>query len=306
VGLVFSQQHRTMGQVADVLVEVGQDLVAVGVAFGDQTGPPPCCDLTDTPVQGPQAHGGATQLLPQPADGPGLGLAEQPADPLAEPGAAQPWPAAAGPVGQGGSAVVLVAVDPAAHGRGIVAQQVGDLGRCEALLGEQDHHQATADSVGAVQQTHQVAGVGGWAGGVGVHAGGTHTSGGLVWLFGVWKLQRPARLPHRWSARSQPRVTSETSGQLLSTTTPVDDLRGLGRAAWVLSQPAPPMGCGRGGLAPLLPLPPRDRHRRAPRHPWQHHPQQLTDLRDARLDLLAVFPTCAARTSQTPRRAAPG
>jgi hypothetical protein len=62
VGLVFSQQHRTMGQVADVLVEVGQDLVAVGVAFGDQTGPPPCCDLTDTPVQGPQAHGGATQL----------------------------------------------------------------------------------------------------------------------------------------------------------------------------------------------------------------------------------------------------
>jgi hypothetical protein len=53
-------------------------------------------------------------------------------------------------------------------------------GRPASLLGEQDHQQAAADAVGAVQQAHQVAGVGGWAGGFGVHAGGTHTGGGLV------------------------------------------------------------------------------------------------------------------------------
>ncbi len=51
--------------------------------------------------------------------------------------------------------------------------------------------------VGAVQQPEQVAGIMGSAGEFGVHAGGTHTGGGLVGSFGVWKLQRPARLLHR-------------------------------------------------------------------------------------------------------------
>src|SRR6266542_1965124 len=49
-----------------------------------------------------------------------------------------------------------------------------------ALLGEQDHEQAAGQAVGAVQQAQQVARVGGRAGRFGVHAGGTHTSGGLV------------------------------------------------------------------------------------------------------------------------------
>jgi hypothetical protein len=95
---------------------------------------------------------GAARSLPQPANGPGLGLAEQPQDPPAQPPAAQPWPAAAGPVGQPAGAVGVVAVVPAAHGGGVVAEQAGDLAGCKALLGEQDHHQAAADPVGAVQQ----------------------------------------------------------------------------------------------------------------------------------------------------------
>ena len=68
----------------------------------------------------------------------------------------------------------------------------------------------------------------------------------------------------------------------------------------MLPQPAPPVAGGRGGLAPLLLLKPGDRHRRAPLDPGQHHPQQRTDLRHARPDPLAGFPTCAARASQTP------
>jgi transposase InsO family protein len=148
VGLVLGQQHRTRGQVADVLVEVGEDLVAVGVAACDQAGPPPAGDLAHTAVQGPQADSGAAQLLPQPADGPGLGLVEQPVDAPGQPGAAQSWTAAAGPVAQPAGAVLVVAVDPAAHGGGVAAEQPGDLARGPAVLGEQDHHQAAADAVG--------------------------------------------------------------------------------------------------------------------------------------------------------------
>jgi len=76
---------------------------------------------------------------------------------LAQLGAADPWPAAAGPIGQPAGPVALVAVDPAAHRTGVIAQQVGDLGRSPALLGEQDHHQAAADAVGAMQPAQQVA-----------------------------------------------------------------------------------------------------------------------------------------------------
>jgi hypothetical protein len=54
MGLVLGQQHRPVGQVAELLVQVGQDLVAVGVALGDQARPPPAGDLTHTAVQGPQ------------------------------------------------------------------------------------------------------------------------------------------------------------------------------------------------------------------------------------------------------------
>jgi hypothetical protein len=56
-------------------------------------------------------------------------------------------PARAGPVGQPSGAVGVVAVDPAAHARGVVAEQVGDLAGGPAVLGEQDHNQAAADPV---------------------------------------------------------------------------------------------------------------------------------------------------------------
>jgi hypothetical protein len=58
VGLVLGQHHRALGQVADGLPQVGEDLVAVGVALGDQVGPPPAGDLADPPVQGPQRDRG--------------------------------------------------------------------------------------------------------------------------------------------------------------------------------------------------------------------------------------------------------
>src|SRR6266540_618408 len=180
VGLVLGQHHRTCGQATEVAVQVGEDLVAVGVALGDQAGSPPGGDLSDAAVQGPQGDGGAAQSLPQPWDGPGAWLLEEPQDALGEGGAAQPWSAGSGPVGQCAGAVALVAVNPAAHRPRVVAEQVGDLGRRPALLGEQDHEQAAGQAVGAVQQAQQVARVGGRAGRFGVHAGGTHTSGGLV------------------------------------------------------------------------------------------------------------------------------
>src|SRR6266540_591210 len=145
-----------------------------------QAGSPPGGDLSDAAVQGPQGDGGAAQSLPQPWDGPGAWLLEEPQDALGEGGAAQPWSAGSGPVGQCAGAVALVAVNPAAHRPRVVAEQVGDLGRRPALLGEQDHEQAAGQAVGAVQQAQQVARVGGRAGRFGVHAGGTHTSGGLV------------------------------------------------------------------------------------------------------------------------------
>src|SRR5512133_2522199 len=107
VGLVLGQHHRARGQVADLLLEVGDDLVAVGVALGNQAGPP-AGDLAHAPVQGPQRDGGAAQPLMEPADGPGLGLVQQPQDPLGELGAATAWSAAAGPVGQPGGALALV------------------------------------------------------------------------------------------------------------------------------------------------------------------------------------------------------
>jgi hypothetical protein len=73
VGRVLGPPHRPSGQYADVLVEVGEDLVAVGVAACDQAGPPPAGDLAHTAVQGPPADSWAAQLLPQPADVQALG-----------------------------------------------------------------------------------------------------------------------------------------------------------------------------------------------------------------------------------------
>jgi hypothetical protein len=45
--------------------------------------------------------------------------------------------------------------------------------------------------VGAVQAAQQVAGILGWAGGFGVHAGGTHTGGGLVGSVVLGRLSDP-------------------------------------------------------------------------------------------------------------------
>jgi hypothetical protein len=93
VGLIRGQHHRAVGEVADLLLQVGHDLVAVGVASRDQAGPPPVGDLAHAPVQGPQRYGWAARSVPQPWDGPGAGLGQQPQDPLAQPPAAQAGPA---------------------------------------------------------------------------------------------------------------------------------------------------------------------------------------------------------------------
>jgi hypothetical protein len=66
VGLVLGQHHRPLGQLADALPQGGEGLVAVGIALGDQAGPPPVGDLAHAPVQGPQGHGRSTQVQVQP------------------------------------------------------------------------------------------------------------------------------------------------------------------------------------------------------------------------------------------------
>jgi hypothetical protein len=50
MGLVLGQHHRAGGQVADGLAQIGQHVLAVGVALGDQPGPPPAGDLAHAPV----------------------------------------------------------------------------------------------------------------------------------------------------------------------------------------------------------------------------------------------------------------
>jgi hypothetical protein len=185
VRLVLGQDDAAFGQRTDGLVEGGQGLVAVGVALGDQPGSTPLGDLADPAVQGPQRHGGTAQPLVKPGNRPRLGFGQQPSDALPQPGAAQAGSAGSGPVGQSGHAVLVVAVDPAAHGHRIAAQQLSDRGRRPTMVRQQDHDQAGADTVGAVQRTEHVAGAAGRAGAVGVHAGGTHTGGGLVGSFGV-------------------------------------------------------------------------------------------------------------------------
>jgi hypothetical protein len=130
-----------------------------------------------------------------------------------KPPAAQPGSARPGPVGQAGRAVGVVAVDPAAHGRRVTAQQLGDGGRRPVLARQQDHDQAGADAVGAVQQPGHIARATGRAGGFGVHAGGTHTSGGLVGSAVLWKAS--ATREATASALPSLPVTSRTFGHLL-------------------------------------------------------------------------------------------
>jgi hypothetical protein len=191
VGLVLGQHDRAVGQVAELPVQLGQNLVAAGVAARNQTGPPPAGDLADPSAQGALAELGSAEPLPQPGDRPRAGLVQQPQDALAKPGAAQPRPAGPRPAGQPASAVGVVAVDPAAHRRRIAAQQAGDHGRRQALAGQQDHDQAAGDAVRAVEQPEQVAGATRRAGGFGVHAAGTRTGGGLVGSAVLWKAPAP-------------------------------------------------------------------------------------------------------------------
>jgi hypothetical protein len=98
VGLVLGQQHRALGQLVELLVQIGQDLVAVGVALGDQPRSPPGRDLADASVQGVLADGGVAQVAVQQRDGPGPRLGQQPAETIA-----QPWAAEAGRPGRGRS-----------------------------------------------------------------------------------------------------------------------------------------------------------------------------------------------------------
>ena len=73
MGLVLGQHHRALGQIPELLVQGGQDLRSVGVALGDQPGPPPAGHLADPSAQGALTDGGAAQPLPQPTDRPRLG-----------------------------------------------------------------------------------------------------------------------------------------------------------------------------------------------------------------------------------------
>jgi hypothetical protein len=57
VGLVFGQDDRAVGQVPELLVQLGEGLVAVRVALADRPGPPPGGDLADPPAQGALADG---------------------------------------------------------------------------------------------------------------------------------------------------------------------------------------------------------------------------------------------------------
>ena len=204
MGLVLGQHHRAVGQLPELLVQVGEDLVAVGVALGDQAGPPPAGDLADAPVQGALADGGAAEPMPQPGDRPSHGLDEQPADASTQPWAAEPGSASPGPVIQAGHPVGVVAVDPAAHGGRVAAQQLGDRRRRPALAGQQDHDQPGADAVGPIQQPSHVARAAGRARGVGVHAGGTHTSGGLVGSTVLWKASATREATSRYGTLSTP------------------------------------------------------------------------------------------------------
>jgi hypothetical protein len=148
VGLVFGQHDHALGQLVELLAQRGQDLVAVGVAGGDQPWSPPGRHLADSSVQGVQADGGAAQVSMQQRDGPGPRLGQEPADPIAQPWAPEPWSTRSGPVGKAVGTVGVVAMHPAAHGARVAAQQLGDGGRRPSLVGEQDHDQAAADPVG--------------------------------------------------------------------------------------------------------------------------------------------------------------
>jgi hypothetical protein len=192
------------------MAQVGQHLLAIRVALGDQARTPPAGDLPDASTQRALAEGGSAKPLPQPADRPGLGLVQQPQDALVQAGAAQRWPASSGPVAQPAGAVGVVAVDPAAHRARVAAQQLGDGRRRQAMVGQQDHDQAQGGAVRAVEQAQQVARTGGGAGGVGVHAvGGTHTAGGLVGSAVLWKASATREATSLGG--TSPPVTSRTS-----------------------------------------------------------------------------------------------
>jgi hypothetical protein len=64
MGLVLGQHDRAIGKFGDGVAQPGQDLVRVGVALGDQPGPPPAGDLADPPTQGALADGGSASPLP--------------------------------------------------------------------------------------------------------------------------------------------------------------------------------------------------------------------------------------------------
>jgi hypothetical protein len=191
--LVLGQHDRALGQLPDGLVEAGQHRLPGGVTLGNQARPPPLGDLADPPVQSPQGYGGPAEPLIEPRDRPGPGLGQQPADPLGEPGAAQPGSAGSGPVGQPDHPILVVAMDPAAHRGRVAAQQLSDRRRRPTMVRQQDHDQAGANAVAAGQQPGHVAGQ---AAGqerlaytLGERILSAASSGRLV-----WKLQRPTRL----------------------------------------------------------------------------------------------------------------
>ena len=110
--------------------------------------------------------------------------------------AIQAGPSGPGLVGQAGDAVYGVAVQPAAHGGGVVVQQAGDLGRGHARHGQHDHDQAGGGTPPAVQQVLDLGP--GAVGDLGEHADRAHNGHDLAGCCGAFfnhqQLARPCRL----------------------------------------------------------------------------------------------------------------
>ena len=196
MGLVFGQHDGVLGELSELPVQVGQHLLAVRVALGDQPRPPSAGDLADAAAQGPLADGRSasrchSRPIVQPwAERAAAGCAGQAG------GCPAGAPARSGPVAQPAGALGVVAVDPAAYRRRVAAQQAGDGGGRQAGARQQDHHQAQAVRWGPCNRHSrsqgQPAGQAGLASTLGGRILQAASSGRLC----CGRLQRPARLPH--------------------------------------------------------------------------------------------------------------
>jgi hypothetical protein len=178
VGFVFGEDDRPGGQGGDLVADAGADLVVVGDAFGDESGPGPAGLFTGAAVDGAQAHVRPAEGPPDAGGGPGFRGVEQPMDTVAQTAAAQPGPAGAGPVREPVESFQVVPDDPPPYRTRVEVQYVGDLGGGHATGGQQDHHRPGGDPPLLVQGGDEFGVL--LVGQVGVDVGRAHTGRGLV------------------------------------------------------------------------------------------------------------------------------